>query len=212
MLHHAAEYASTAYSTASRSRIIVRRCYKYKRKYMSLRSDKMKSSLINMLSVFVMLIIVCEGSYSQEKKIKSPEHHKEFLRLVKNACVTKNSMDYMHFCFKNGYYKVKAEDGDVGYTEINIVEPIVYTYFDSDTLEYAIVPMSFNGSFYLILLFAYENGKAVQIDWADVSDSSGHGRFESIRVDGHTVLVDVDDSPHVTNKYSFENNKLTVLK
>jgi hypothetical protein len=27
-----------------------------------------------------------------------------------------------------------------------------------------------------------------------------------------TVLVDVDDSPHVTNKYSFENNKLTVLK
>ena len=138
----------------------------------------------------------------------SNKSQKTFLRSIKNACVTIYSWDNLPLCFENGIHKEGRAHG-------NIIEPIIISYFYSDSTEYAIVPMSYSGGgsglFYFILLFVNVHNHAVQLACADVMDS-GHCRLDSVRVNSDTIVVYINDSPSLTNKFLFHGNNLEVLK
>ena len=159
------------------------------------------------MRILFMLLILCVGCNAQQKQLQSRVHHKDFLKLVKNACVTKNDMDDMHFCFKNGTYQEKGvdEQGQPYHIEVNLLSPIVFTYFKPDTLEYAIAPMVYdgggNGLIYQLLLFVHENNSALQIGYASILED---GHLDSIRVSQDTVMVDM------TNVSSTEDGRETI--
>jgi hypothetical protein len=156
---------------------------------------------------FVTLVIFCELCSSQVRINEVSRRNKEFIKLIQNACITIYSWDDMHFCFKNGKYNNGEDDAF-----LTDPEYFVITRFSSDTLDYGIVPMVEGGRFPFILLFVYKNKRAVQLACADIIDSTGHSRFESVRVAGDTVFVEVDDYPHVTDRFLFRDNKLIELK
>jgi hypothetical protein len=165
-----------------------------------------------------MLLILFMGCSGQPKQIHPRVHHKDFPKLVKNACVTKNSMDNMHFCFKNGVYDETDPESRNGHIVITLLQPIAFAYFPDDTLEYAIAPISFDGGgmgvFYLILLFAHEKNNALQISYADVLDNSS---IDSIRVSQDTVLVDItnhtsENEEGKTLMYIFHDSKLSPIE
>ena len=172
------------------------------------------------MRILFTLLILCAGCTAQQKQLQPRVHHKDFLKFVKNACVTKNDMDDMHFCFKNGIYQEKGvdEEGQPYHIEINLLSPIVFAYFKTDTLEYAIAPMVYdgggNGVIYLLLLFVYKNNSALQLGYANILED---GHLDSVRVNQDTVMVDMSNTPSTedgkeTISYVFRQNVLSPTK
>jgi hypothetical protein len=162
------------------------------------------------LLFIILLLILSELSSSQTKSYDS------ILNMVKNKCVVIPQEDDYSFCFKNGKFQKHIEVYARDVIEYsNIIEPIIVTHFNSDSSEYAVVPidhwMGGTGTFYYFLLFVVKDTCIKQLDCSWMSDTSGHGRFESIRVNGDTVLVEVDDYPHLTNRFLFRDSKLIKL-
>jgi hypothetical protein len=161
---------------------------------------------------FIALLLFCELGNSQQKMEKINLQNQEYLKLIHNACITVYSWDNMHLCFKNGEYKKEGEDGE-------ILKPIIFTKFNSNSSEYAIVPMSYwgggSGQFYFILLFVKNHDAISQLSCADVL---GSGILNNLRVIQDTVIVNLhderrDDEDSVsTTKFLFNNNQLTELK
>ena len=175
-------------------------------------------SRLLIMRILFMLLILFMGCSGQPKQIHPRVHHKDFPKLVKNACVTKNSMDNMHFCFKNGVYDETDPENPDGHIVITLLHQIAFTYFPDDTLEYAIAPISYDGGgmgvFDLLLLFAHEKNTALQISYADILDNSS---IDSIRVNQDTVMVDVtshasENEEEKTLMYIFRDNKLSLIE
>jgi hypothetical protein len=149
--------------------------------------------------------------------IVSAKRYNSILKLVKNTCVIIPDMDGKSFCFKNGVFKGDTINFEgMTYEYSNILDSMIITRFNSGSSEYALVPIGYcgggSGYFYYFLLFGVKGTSITELDCQYMTDSTGHGRFESMRIDGDTVLVEVDDYPHLTNKFLFRGNKLDRVK
>ena len=150
---------------------------------------------------------MCTFCNSKAKDHNSTESRKVFLRLINNSCVTIYSWDNLPLCFENGVHKEGSASG-------KILKPIIVSRFNSDSLEYAIAPMSYcgggSGVFYFILLFARIHNHAVQLACADVLED---GILDSIRIDHNTIFVDLKHGDSIViAKYLFRGNNLIDLK
>ncbi len=166
------------------------------------------------LLFIILLLILSTLSSSQTKMVASIKRYNTILNLVKNTCVIIPDMDNASLCFKNGFFKGDTINYEgMTYEHSNILDSMIITRFNSNSSEYAIVPIGYcgggSGYFYYFLLFGVNGTSITELDCQYMKDSTGHGRFESMRVDGDTVFVEVDDYPHLTNKFLFRENKLT---
>jgi len=169
--------------------------------------------------VYILLGLLSSETNSQAKNTNVIHHQRTFLKSIKNACVTIHDWDNMRFCFKNGYYKRKNETDTLNngtiwqtYAESNFLGPIIITKFSFDSLDYGVATIGYSGGgsgyFYFILLFRNVDGNAMQLASETVWDSTGHGRFKSMKVKGDTMFVYIDDYPSVTNRYLYRDDKL----
>jgi hypothetical protein len=165
------------------------------------------------MRILFTLLILYMGSSAQPKQFQSNVHHKDFLKLVKNACITMNAMDDMKFCFKNGKYIEKVEEGSP--IEIKMLEPIIFVHFNTDTSEYAIAPMSYygggnsNGMFYLLLVFAYRSNNAIQVSYGDILKD---GSIDDIRVSSDSIFVNLSYGATInTEKFLYQKDHLINL-
>jgi len=126
-------------------------------------------------------------------------------------------MDDKYFCFKNGNYRGpdRIDNGWNHPEHSEMLDSIVVIQSNSGFSEYAIVPIVFNGGgsgyLYYFLLFGIMDTCITQLDYDGIRDSTLYGRFKSMRASGDTVLVEVDDEPHITNKFLIRGNKLIYL-
>jgi len=171
----------------------------------------------------IIIILFSSDCYSQSKNIIVSRNQKDFLKSLKNSCVTIFNMDDMKLCYKNGHYVENNTDDTVRINGVLVctvsrsrfLNPIISTNFQSDSLEYGVAPMVWSGGgsgqFYYILIFQNNNGKALYLTSEPVRDSTGHGIFKTIKVKEDTVLVYVNDVHPLVNKLLFRDNKLIRL-
>jgi hypothetical protein len=186
-----------------------------------MKSSKRHIHLTNIFLAFFLFGIFSPEIGSQVRDVRGVQQ-RAFLKLIKNACVTIHDWDDMRFCFKNGWYKEKNPEGTLSdgtilrtYKESKFLDPLIFTQYGSDSLEYALVPIGYSGGgsgyFYFILLFVYKNGCALQLDSRSIMDSTGHGVYETTKIKGDTVFVYLDDYPPFINRFLFRDNKLINL-
>lgn len=77
------------------------------------------------------------SAFSQENK------RKVFIDSIKNALITMNAMNVMHFRLRNGEFRSDSTSLDFGVAEL--LTPIIFAHLDADGEELAIAPMAING-------------------------------------------------------------------
>jgi hypothetical protein len=168
-----------------------------------------KHYLIRPITIFILSTLLSISIFSQVKSAYTRDIHQHLRKLIKNACVTKDAMDNMYFCFKDGKYI----DGPI---EIILLEPIISTHFNSNSSEYVIAPMSYYGGgngkgsvFYLLLVFIYHNNEIKQVAWGDILMD---GVPKGIKINNDTIIVDLSYGDTINSeRFLYHKNHLSNL-
>ena len=140
-------------------------------------------------------------------KTKHDYQHRHYQLLVRNALITKNTADDRHFQLRNGKYHKS-------YFTLEVLDPIEFAYLNSDSIEYAIVPMVLNGGgtgdFYSINIFAKQNDTAHQITFTEIGDRI---QIDSIRINRNNISVFIIEREGTSNAlhFLFRNDSLVTV-
>jgi hypothetical protein len=170
-------------------------------------SHILQRSCFGICTVLITLLVFCISASSQITKARQNSRHSLYKTLVRNALITKNTADNRHFQLRNGKYHKH-------YFTLELFDPIIFAYLNSDSIEYAIAPIELNGGGNgedcSINVFVRHRDKAQQIAYADLDDRI---QLDSIKISQNIIsvyIVEREGTPKVL-RFVFRNDSLVTV-
>ena len=171
--------------------------------------------------LFLVIIIPLSKGISQQIKNHAIDDSRAFIKSIRNAHVTIQDMVNEQFNFKDGSHRargpiLKSSDGSsVQLSDCvdTLVGQIILTKFGLDSVEYAVTTMLSmgGGCGHYFFIYSCLGTRMVARCTLIVNQSGiqvGAVSYTSMKVKGDTAFVYINDSPSVTNRFLFREDKL----